>query len=226
MHIYSYKMIWNKEHLSTQNTMNNIEMNQKLVKESKFSITLIKKQHKKQKEQIKKLSNKSSKYVYSFKDLALENEVKNTSIDVFTDILNTKQLKDIKNCLKKENKPEWNKLQLKRQRKLYTNRESFIILKQFIWNTIVNGDTSYSKIDYLIQKEITNLRFFKIRWILIPWLLVDVHHWILTVIDLVSLKITFLDSWKDLYKSVPFLEKNMMRFWSKSEIVQRNAFDL
>ena len=91
---------------------------------------------------------------------------------------------------------------------------------------IINGDNSYSKIDYLIQKEITNLNLFKIRWILIPWLLVDVHHWILTVVNLVNLKITFLDSWKDLYKSVPFFEKNMIRFWTKSETIQRNAFDL
>ena len=91
---------------------------------------------------------------------------------------------------------------------------------------IINGDTSYSKIDYLIQKEITNLKLFKIRWIIISCLLVDVHHWILTVVDLVSLKITFFDSWKDLYKSVPFFEKSMIRFWTKSEIIQRNAFDL
>ena len=208
---------------------NNTKMDQMQIKENKESIIPTKSNQKKskQKEQHKdKQWIKTSKYVFSFKDLALDNEVKNTTIDTFVDILITKQLKDLKNCLKKENMQELSKMQLKRQRKLHTNRESFIILKQFIWNMIINGDNSYSKIDYLIQKEITNLKLFKIRWILIPWLLKDVHHWILTVIDLISLKITFLDSWKDLYKSVPFFEKNMIRFWSKSEIIQRNAFDL
>ena len=208
---------------------NNSKMDQMQIKESKESIIPTKSNQNKlkQKEQHKdKQWTKTSKYVFSFKDLALDNEVKNTTIDTFVDILIRKQTKDLKNSLKKEKIQECSKMQLKRQRKLHTNRESFIILKQFIWNMIINGDNSYSKIDYLIQKEITNLKLCKIRWILIPWLLVNVHHWILTVIDLVSLKITFLDSWKDLYKSVPFFEKNMIRFWTKSEIVQRNAFDL
>ena len=208
---------------------NSTEKNQMQIVENKESAISTKRNQKKSKlkeEHKAKHLIKISKYVFSFKDLELENEVKNTTIDAFIDILITKQSKDLKNCLKKEKMQELSKMQLKRQRKLHTNRESFIILKHFIWNMIINGDNSYSKIDYLIQKEINNLKLCKIRWILIPWLLVNVHHWILTVIDLVSLKITFLDSWKDLYKSVPFFEKNMIRFWTKSEIVQRNAFDL
>ena len=47
------------------------------------------------------MNKKFKIFFFSFKDLALDNEVKNTTIDTFADILIAKQLKDLKNSLKK-----------------------------------------------------------------------------------------------------------------------------
>ena len=72
--------------------LNSTEKNQMQIEENKKTVTPTKSYKKESKQQDRKAeqSTKTSKYDYSFKDLALDNEIKNTTIDTNADILITK----------------------------------------------------------------------------------------------------------------------------------------
>ena len=124
-----------------------------------------------------------------------------------------KYTNDLKTISKnKKNSKHFEDIKKRNFRLLNRVKESFIAWGNQLSKGIIEGQKPIAELDFYLQNEIKKSNIVKVRSILVPWLLSEIKHWILIIVDLKNQVITVLDSLKNWYKKIKDFEKNIISF--------------
>ena len=206
----------NKEKETHKQKQKKREVKSKTKEETKGEETTTNKEHE------SPISNR--KYDYKRKDLMPLTEVSNFAMDDYANCLMTKHTNDMKTISKhKKNSKHFENIKKRNFRLLNRVKESFIACGNQLSKGIIEGKKPITELDFYLQNEIKKRDIVQVRSILVLWLLSEIKHWILVVVDLKTQVITVLDSLKNWYKKIKDFEKNIISFLNESNIIKHHA---
>ena len=171
-------------------------------------------------------TNNKRKYVFKRKDLMQLTEVSNFTMDDFVNCLMMKYTNDLKLVNKhKNNSNHFEKIKKINFSLLNRVKESFIAIGNQLSKGIIEGKKPIAELDFYLQNEIKKRNIDKVRSIIVPWLLSEIKHWILIIVDLKTQVITILDSLKNWYKKIKDFEKNIISFLNGSNVIQYHVLN-